>query len=115
MTVELETWELATVGKGMIMNYTRVTDGGTTWTTGDNDDDENIDTVDLITVIINFTGAMNTAVAVFEPSNLLLLVLAIGCLSVEKRRAVVHKLKEQLGIEISISKTPTFVLEGYAV
>lgn len=78
----------------MIMNYTGVTDGGATWTTGDNDGDENTDTVDLIMVIINFTGVMNMAVAVRQPLSPLLPALTIGCLSVEKTRAVVYKLKE---------------------
>ena len=55
------------------MNYTGATGSGTTWFTGDTD------TVDLTTAIINFTGARNAAVP--EPSSLLLLVLAVGCLA----------------------------------
>jgi len=42
--------------------------------------------VDLTTAIINFTGARNAAVAVPEPSSLLLLVLAVGCLAVARFR-----------------------------
>ena len=60
---------------GMIMHYTGATGSGTTWLTGDTD------TVDLTTAIINFTGARNAAAAVPEPSSLLLLVLAAGCLA----------------------------------
>ena len=66
----------------MIINYTGVTGSGTTWLTGDTDGDGDTDTVDLTTAIINFTGARNSAAAVPEPSGLLLLVLAVGCLAV---------------------------------
>ena len=66
---------------GMIINYTGATGSGTTWLTGDTD------TVDLTTAIINFTGASNTATAVPEPSGLLLLVLATGCLAVARFRS----------------------------
>ncbi len=48
--------------------------------TGDTDGDGDTDTVDLTTAIINFTGARNAAAAVPEPSSLLLLLLAVGCL-----------------------------------
>ena len=61
----------------MIINYTGATGSGTTWLTGDTDGDGDTDTVDLTTAIINFTGARNAAVAVPEPSSLLLLVLAV--------------------------------------
>ena len=54
---------------------------GATWLTGDTDGDGDTDTADLTTGIINFTGAMNTTVAVPEPSCTVLLVMAIGCLS----------------------------------
>ena len=67
---------------GMIMNYT-----GTTWLTGDTDGDGDTDTVDLTTAIINFTSARNAATAVPEPSGLVMLVLAVGCLAVARVRA----------------------------
>jgi len=70
---------------GMIMNYTGATGSGTTWLTGDTDGDGDTDTVDLTTAIINFTSARNAA-AVPEPSGLLLLVLAAGCLAVARDR-----------------------------
>ena len=72
---------------GMIINYTGATGSGTTWLTGDTDGDGDTDTVDLTTAIINFTGASNTAAAVPEPSGLLLLVLAVGCLTVARVRS----------------------------
>ena len=72
---------------GMIINYTGAIGSGTTWLTGDTDGDGDTDTVDLTTAIINFTGARNTAVAVPEPSALLLLVLAIGCLAAARARS----------------------------
>jgi len=53
---------------------------------GDTDGGEDTDTVDLITAITNFRGAMNTAMAMPEPSCLFLLALAIGCLSVAGAR-----------------------------
>ena len=65
----------------MIINYTGATGSGTTWLTGDTD------TVDLTTAIINFTGARNAAAAVPEPSGLLLLVLAVGCLVATRGRS----------------------------
>ena len=71
----------------MIMNYTGATGSGTTWLTGDTDGDGDTDTVDLTTAIINFTGASNTATAVPEPSGLLLLVLATGCLAATRFRS----------------------------
>ena len=71
----------------MIINYTGVTGSGTTWLTGDIDGDGDTDTVDLTTAIINFTGAQNAAAAVPEPSSLLLLVLAVGCLAVARGRS----------------------------
>lgn len=58
---------------------------------GDTDGDGDTDTADLTTGIINFTGAMNTAVAVPEPSCTVLLVLAIGCLSA--MRTINHRCK----------------------
>ncbi len=71
---------------GMIMNYTGATSSGTTWLTGDTNGDGDTDTVDLTTAIINFTSARNTAAAVPEPSGLLLLVLAVGCLAAARNR-----------------------------
>ena len=53
---------------------------------GDTDGGEDTDTVDLFIAIINFRGAMNTAMAMSEPSCLFLLALAIGCLSVAGAR-----------------------------
>ena len=72
---------------GMIMNYTGAIGSGTTWLTGDTDGDGDTDTVDLTTAIINFTGARNSAAAVPEPSGLLLLVLAVGCLAATRARS----------------------------
>ena len=72
---------------GMIINYTGATGSGTTWLTGDTDGDGDTDTVDLTTAIINFTSARNAAAAVPEPSGLLLLVLAVGCLAVARFRS----------------------------
>ena len=54
---------------------------------GDTDGDGDTDTVDLTTAIINFTSARNAAAAVPEPSGLLLLVLAVGCLAATRRRS----------------------------
>jgi len=71
----------------MIINYTGALGSGTTWLTGDTDGDGDTDTVDLTTAIINFTSARNAAAAVPEPSGLLLLVLAVGCLAVARVRA----------------------------
>ena len=71
----------------MIMNYTGATGSGTTWLTGDTDGDGDTDTVDLTTAIINFTSARNAAAAVPEPSSLLLLVLAVGCLAIARGRS----------------------------
>ena len=64
-----------------IINFTSA--GGTckTWADGDTDGDGDVDSGDLTTAIINFTGASNAAAAVPEPSSLLLLVLAVGCLT----------------------------------
>ena len=72
---------------GMIINYTGAIGSGTTWLTGDTDGDGDTDTVDLTTTIINFTSARNAAVAVPEPSGLLLLALAVGWLSVGRGRS----------------------------
>ena len=63
---------------GMIMNYNGATGNGGIWSIGDTD------TVDRTTTIINFTSASNAAGAVPEPSGLLLLVLAVGCLVVAR-------------------------------
>jgi len=71
----------------MIMNFNGATGSGATWLTGDIDGDGDTDTVDLTTAIINFTGARNAAAAVPEPSSLLLLVLAVGCLTVAQGRS----------------------------
>ena len=60
---------------------------GKTWNTGDTDGDGDVDSADLTTAIMNFTGAMNAAAAVPEPSGLLLLVLAIGCLAATRGRS----------------------------
>ncbi len=65
----------------MIMNYTGATGNGKTWITGDIDNDGDINTYDLTRGIINFTRASNTTAAIPEPSGLLLLVLAVSCLS----------------------------------
>ena len=70
----------------MIMNYTGANGSSTTWLTGDTDGDRDTDTVDLTTAIVNFTGAMNTAAAVPEPSGLLLLLTAMGGLWVAGAR-----------------------------
>jgi len=64
----------------MIIGFTSAGGTGKTWNTGDTDGDGDVDSSDLTTAIINFTSARNTATAVPEPSGLLLLVLAIGCL-----------------------------------
>ena len=72
---------------GMIMNYTGATGSGKTWNTGDTDGDGDVDSGDLTTAIINFTGASNAAAAVPEPSSLLLLVLAVGCLAATRGRS----------------------------
>ena len=71
----------------MIVNYTGPLGIDRTWTTGDMNDDGDTDTADLTTAIINFTGARNAAAAVPEPSSLLLLVLAVGCLAVARGRS----------------------------
>jgi len=71
----------------MIMNYTGATGSGTTWLTGDTDGDGDTDTGDLTTAIINFTSARNSAAAVPEPSGLLLLLLAVGCLAATRGRS----------------------------
>ena len=63
----------------MIIGFTSAGGTGKTWDTGDTDGDGDVDSGDLTTAIINFTGASNAAVAVPEPSGL---VLAIGCLAV---------------------------------
>ena len=64
----------------MIIDFTSAGGTGKTWNTGDTDGDGDTDTADLTTAIINFTGARSAAVAVPEPSSLLLLV--IGCLAI---------------------------------
>ena len=56
-----------------------------TWNTGDTD--SNVDSTDLTTAIINFTGARNTAAAIPEPSGLFLLVLAVGYLAATRGRS----------------------------
>jgi len=71
----------------MIINYTGATGSDKTWLTGDTDGDGDTDTADLTTAIINFTGASNAAAAVPEPSSLLLLVLAVGCLAATRGRS----------------------------
>jgi len=68
-------------------NLEPVEDCGGLWSTGDTDGDGDTDTVDLTTAIINFTGARNAAAAVPEPSGLLLLVLAVGCLAAARGRS----------------------------
>ena len=80
---DVDTFDLT----GMIVNYTGAIGSGTTWLTGDTDGDGDTDTADLTTAIINFTGASNTAAAVPEPSGLLLLVLAVGCLAATRARS----------------------------
>ena len=45
------------------------------------------DVFDIATAIINFTSARNAAAAVPEPSGLLLLVLATGCLAATRGRS----------------------------
>ena len=75
----------------MIMNFTGATGSGGTWLTGDTDDDDDVDTVDLTAAIMNYTGVLNAAVTVVpEPSCLLLLVMAIGCLSVTRAKNYRH-------------------------
>jgi len=64
----------------MIIGFTSAGGTGKTWNTGDTDGDGDVDSTDLTRAIINFTSARNAAAAVPEPSSLLLLVLAIGCL-----------------------------------
>jgi len=71
----------------MIVNFTGASGSGETWSTGDTDGDGDTDTVDLTTAIINFTSARNTAAAVPEPSGLLLLALAVGCLAAARGRS----------------------------
>jgi len=46
------------------------------------DTDGDVDSTDLTTAIINFTSARNAAAAAAEPSGLVMLVLAVGCLAV---------------------------------
>ncbi len=46
-----------------------------TWLNGDTDGDGDVDSGDLTTAIINFTGASNAAAVVPDPSGLLMLVL----------------------------------------
>jgi len=65
----------------MIIGFTSAGGTGKTWNTGDTDGDGDVDSGDLTMVKINFTGARNAAAAVPEPSGLLLLVLAVGCLA----------------------------------
>ena len=71
----------------MIIGFTSAGGTGKTWNTGDTDGDGDVDSGDLTTAIINFTGASNTAAAVPEPSGLLLLVLAVGCLAIGQGRS----------------------------
>ena len=71
----------------MIIGFTSAGGTGKTWNTGDTDGDGDVDSGDLTTAIINFTGARNAAAAVPEPSSLLLLVLAVGCLTVARARS----------------------------
>ena len=67
----------------MIIDFTSAGGTGKTWNTGDTD----VDSGDLTMVKINFTGARNAAAAVPEPSGLLLLVLAVGCLAAARGRS----------------------------
>ena len=67
----------------MIADFTGAPGTGKNWLTGDGD----VDSADLTTAIINFTGARNAAAAVPEPSGLLLLVLAVGCLAAARARS----------------------------
>ena len=67
--------------------FTSVVTSGGTWNTGDTDGDGDVDSRDLTTAIINFTSARNAATAVPEPSGLVMLVLAVGCLVVARVRA----------------------------
>jgi len=67
----------------MIIGFTSAGGTGKTWNTGDTD----VDSSDLTIAIINLTGASNAAAAVPEPSSLLLLVLAVGCLAVARGRS----------------------------
>jgi len=71
----------------VISGFTGAAGSGATWLTGDIDGDEDVDSRDVTRAIINFTGARNAAVAVPEPAGLLLLVLAVGCLAVERSRS----------------------------
>ena len=71
----------------MIIGFTSAGGTGKTWNTGDTDGDGDVDSGDLTTAIINFTGARNATAAVPEPSGLLLLVLAAGCLAVARFRS----------------------------
>ena len=65
-----------------IINFTSAGGAGKTWADGDGD----VDSGDLTAAINNFTGASNAAAAVPEPSSLLLLVLAVGCLAAARNR-----------------------------
>ena len=71
----------------MIIGFTSAGGIGKTWNTGDPDGDGDVDSGDLTTAIINFTSVRNVAAAVPEPSGLLLLVLAVGCLAVARVRS----------------------------
>ena len=71
----------------MIIGFTSAGGTGKTWNTGDTDGDGDVDSGDLTTAIINFTGARNAAAAVPEPSGLLMLVLAVGCLAATRGRS----------------------------
>ena len=71
----------------MIIGFTSAGGTGKTWSTGDTDGDGDVDSGDLTTAIINFTSARNAAAAVPEPSGLLMLVLAIGCLAATRGRS----------------------------
>ena len=71
----------------MIIGFTSAGGTGKTWNTGDADGDGAVDSSDLTIAIINLAGASNAAAAVPEPSSLLLLVLAVGCLAVARGRS----------------------------
>ena len=71
----------------MIIGFTSAGGTGKTWNTGDTDGDGDVDSTDLTRAIINCTSARNAAAAVPEPSSLLLLVLAVGCLAATRARS----------------------------
>ena len=68
-----------------IIAFTGAGGTGRNWVDGDTDGDRDVDTGDLTTAIINFTGAMAGASVVPEPGSFLLLVLGVVVLACPRR------------------------------